>query len=274
MTASPPSRSTYSFVVHAGLVPLALDMYSGQEDSRSAIKRSQFVQEKGELHPVGMTSYDKVDGVNVNKADIIKCVEADDGSLVEITDEEVQQLVTAENGDAELLGFIKRGVFLENYVTEKLYQVRPQRKLPGQKKAPAVSPYAKPFALFMRAMERKHMVALLKLTVRGTTRFFSLFPDGRMYSLLFDEEIREARPMPEVEVNPKELTMAENLLDALALQDVPAFEDETASKVYAFVQQKAAAQAKGETVALPEVKEQDTADVSDDLSALLAASMP
>lgn len=271
MSANAPSRSTASFTFTIGLVPMSVDIFSATEDS--GVKRSTFVTDKGELHPVGMTNYDKVTGENVNRADTIKCIEAPDGTVVPITDEEVQQLLTAENGEAEFIGFIKRGVFLENYVTEKLYQVRPQRAPKVGTKRASKSPYDKPFALFMKAMQRKHLVGLVKFTARGTTRYYGLLPEGRMYSLMFSEEVREARPMPDVELSANEAALAEKLLDQFTLQDAPEFTDETSAAIYEFVAAKAKAIANGEEIALPEIKAVDSADTSDDLAALLMGSV-
>jgi non-homologous end joining protein Ku len=269
MSAGAPSRASSSFTFTIGLVPISVDIFSGSEDS--ATKRSTYVRD-GDLHPVGMTQYDKITGKNVARGDTIKCIEAADGTIVDVSDEEIQQLLTAENGDAEFIGFLKRGDFLENYVTEKLYQVRPQRAPKVGKTRAAKSPYEKPFVLFMKAMARKHLVGLLKYTSRGTTRYYAIHPNGTMYSLLFDEEVREGRPMPEAEINPNELAMAEKLLDQFTLADAPVFNDETALTIHEFVQAKAKAMANGEQVALPEVKAQ-TAENVDDLSALLAGSI-
>lgn len=270
MSASAPSRASSSFTFTIGLVPISVDLFSGSEDS--ATSRHTYIRDRGELHPVGQTQYDKITGVNVQRADTIKCIEAADGTIVEISDEEIQGLLTAENGDAEFIGFIKRGVFLENYVTEKLYQVRPQRAPKVGKTRASKSPYDKPYALFIKAMARKHLVGLVKATARGTTRYYAMTPEGTMYSLLFSEEVREARPMPVVDLNDNELAMAEKLLDQFTLADAPEFSDETSLAIHEYVEAKAKAVANGEAVAMPVAKTNE-ADVSDDLSALLAGSI-
>jgi non-homologous end joining protein Ku len=298
MSANAPSRASNNFVLSIGLVSITLDIYSGTEDS--AIKRSTYfrhtvtetveeeveggrltlvekpkLNDKGEpiteLHPVGQTTYDKITGENLNKSDTIKVIECSDGSLVELPDEEIQGLLTQSNGAAEFVGFIKRGTFLENYVTEKLYQVRASRHVGG--KSVKVSPYDKPLALFFKVMASKHLVGLVKLTARGTTRFYGLFPDGRMYSVFFADEVREDRPMPTGEFNPKELDLASKLIEQFTLTDAPEFNDETADAVRAYAEDKAKKLANGEQVVTPTPKTDDESTGDFDLSALLAGSI-
>lgn len=281
MSAPAPSRSTGKFVLSIGLVNIGLDIFSGQEESR--VSRATYIKhlnkvadangvetEIEELHPVGQKQYDKINGADVQRSDTIKCVSSTDGTLVEIDDEELQQFVTAANGECEFVGFVKRAAFQEAYETEKLYQVRPGTVKVGTKKT---SPFEKPFALFMEVMRIKHYVGLIKLTQRGVTRVYGLYPDGRLYSLLFDEEVREARPMPTATLSAPEKDMAGKLFDAFVLADAPVFEDTSSNAVLSYVEEKAKALANGEAIKMPEVITEDGGGESMDLMALLQASV-
>lgn len=280
MPANIPSRKSSSFTWTLGLLVLPLDKFSATEES--ATKRSQYVRVTENingspvtnLHPVGMTSYDKVTGVNVAKSDILKCVESADGTLVEVTDEELQAFHAGDSGDCEFVGFVKRDDFDAAYVTEKAYQVRPSKaKLPSGRSSPKPSPYNKVFALLMDSMRQENSVALFKVTERGNQRPYALLPDGAFYSLLYDEEVREALPLPVAEFSAAESKQGVSLVKKFLLNTPPVLSDETSVKVAEFVEQKAAAMAKGETVVLPEVTETKTSDTEGDLMALLGASL-
>lgn len=279
MPAPAPSRKSGSFNWQIGLVTIALDKFSSTEES--ATHRSQYVRvtknvngtDVTELHPVGMNSYDKVTGVNVPKSDIVKCVESADGTIVEVTDEELQAF-QSESGECQFLGFVKNDDFQATYVTEKAYQARPSKpKGPNGKTSKAESPYNKVFMVLMDAMRTEGTVALFKITERGNPRPYALMPDGTLYSLLYDEEVREALPLPLVDVSAAEAKQGVALVKKFALNTPPVLEDETSQKVAEFVEKKAAAMAKGEAVVLPEATASATPAPEVDLMALLGASL-
>lgn len=274
MPANPPGRKSFTITIPIGMIMLTCDGYSGTEES--ATKRNTYIEatdDKGNktLHPVGMNSYDKVTGSNVNKSDCIKVIESADGTLVPVSDEEVQAFM-AENGTTEFLGFISQDEYKANYVEENVYQIRPTGKI-GGKTVKGESPYAKPFALFTDVMRSEGVVGIVKFVQRGNPRYYGWLPDGTLRSLRYDEEVREAKPMPVATFTDPEKDMAKKLVDAKRLTEVPVLEDTSANKIAEFVEAKAKAMAEGGEVVLPEVTEAETAAPSDDLMALLSASL-
>lgn len=281
MPANPPSRSSGTIPLNIGLITIHLALYSGCEDS--ATRRSSYVEVEVPdatnasktikvLHPVGMKNYDKITGNDVEKSDIIKCCESSDGTLVPVTDEELQQFLS-ENGTTEFVGFLDRDQYLANYVPEKKYQVRPAKLKIAGKSQKGESPFAKPYALILDAMRTENKVALVKFTQRGTPKFFALLPDGSLVSLLFDEEVRADLPLPVVEFSNDEKKLAGQLLKKLTLKDAPVLSDESSTKVQEFVEEKAKAMAEGREIALPTVAEEEVPDTSGDLMAMLSASL-
>lgn len=267
MPTTAPSRSTIKLTLTIGLLPLALDVFSAVEDS--AVGRSMWCRASdGSLHKVGVTTYDQITGVNVNADQIVKCVQTPEENLVEVTDEEMQQLLSADNGTCRFIGFLKTDTFLSAYSVEKPYQVRPQ------KTKTKVNPYEKPFALVMESMRRRECVAMLSFVSRGRTRYAAITSDGMMFTVRFDEEVREQRPMPSAEFSEQELSMGGMLIDTFVIpgDEAPVFNDEDSFKIMGFAIEKAKTLADGGEVKLPDA--QASAGVpGGDLMAMLAASV-
>lgn len=281
MPANAPSRSTGTVPLNIGLITIHLALYSGTEDS--ATRRSSYVEVEVPdtvdpkktvkvLHPVGVKNYDKVSGNDVEKSDIIKCAESSDGTLVPVTDDELQQFMS-DNGNTEFVGFLDRDAYLASYVPEKRYQVRPAKLKVAGKSQKGESPFAKPYALILDAMRTENKVALVKFTQRGTPKFFALLPDGSFVSLLFDEEVRADLPLPVAEFSNDEKKLAAQLVKKMSLKDAPVLSDESSTKIQEFVEEKAKAMAEGREVVLPTVNEEEVPDTSGDLMAMLSASL-
>lgn len=268
MPAPAPSRKSGTIPVTIGMVTMTLDLFSSAEES--ATRRSSYVRIGDELHPVGMTSYDKVTGSNIEKSEIVKCVEASDGTLVEVSDEEMH-LVMAEDGVSEFIGFLDNGTFRSEYVIEKKYQVRPTTKIAN--KTVKVSPFAKPFAVFLEGMRQTNSVGIVKYVSRGNPKYYALLPDGSFFSLLYDEEVREDRPLPIVDLTDEEKAMGVKLVQKFTVDSTPVLTDETSTKVAALVEAKAEAIAKGEAFALPVAAEPTESTGGDDFMAAMMASL-
>lgn len=266
MPTSAPSRSTQKLTLTIGMIPLALDIFSAVEES--SVRRSQYVKHGGtELHKVGVTPYDTVTGVNVSNSDIVKCVELPTGDLVEIADEDMQAILAADNGSCTFIGFLDWTEFTANYSIEKPYQVR------AQKVKTRANPFEKPFALIMKALEESGTVALLSYVARGRTKYAAIDSTAMMYTLRFDEEVREQRPLPEVALTDQELAMGVMVINAFKLTDPPVFSDEDSAKVMAFAQQKHDTLAAGGEVLLPTETDAPAVDAGMDLMALMQASL-
>lgn len=261
MPSPAPTKSAVKLTLTIGLVSLVLDVFAGTEES--AISRSLYTRVGGMLHKVGRKDYDTVTGDTVTADQLLKCIETPDGDLVEISDEEIQSMLIAEAGTCTFIGFIQASNF--DYATDKLYQVRPQRV------ATKKNPHAKPFALILEAMRRTDTLGMLSYVTRGRTRYAAMGPDGSMATLLFDEEVRALRPMPEVEFSEQELSLATALVRGTMLPEPPALHDTDSARIMDYAVTKAKAEAAGETVEIQ--THVQTVAPADDLLALLAASV-
>lgn len=261
MPTDAPSRSTMKLTLTIGVIPLALDVFSAVEES--AVKRATYVRDGDVLHKGGLIPYDTVTGKTVTRDQLLLCIETPEGDLVEVTDDELQQLLVSENGICKFIGFIPVEQF--NYSTEKPYQVRPQ------KVKTKVNPYEKPFALVMESMQRTSTIALLSFVSRGKTRYAAIASDGSMCTLRFDEEVRAQRPMPSVELGKQELDLGKLLVEKLTLGVPPVLHDEDSATVMDYALRKAKTQAAGETIVI--APPADAPAGGGDLMALLSASV-
>lgn len=246
-SAKAPSRSTGNIVFTIGLVSLGLSTFAATEDS--AVRRSMYVrcEVKGEdgkpktddagnqvyeYHKVGVTNYDQITMQNVDKDKILKMFECPDGTLVEITDDEIERLLTKDDQEAKLVGFLPYEEFARSYVVNGMYYARPQEITVGSgKKKQKARPYDKPFSLFCQAMERKGCVMLLSFVKGNRTNYAALLSDGRMFTLKYDDEVREALPINTVDVSEHELSLGATLIDQFTLSEAPVFLDEDSAVV-------------------------------------------
>lgn len=262
MPSPMPSRSYMKLTLTIGMIPLALDVYSAVEDSN--ISRSLYVKKDNAYHKVGNTAYDTITGQNIARDEIVKCIETAEGEIVEVSDDDIQALLTSENGTCAFIGFLPQDDF--NYSTEKPYQVRPQ------KVKTKANPYEKPFVLIMDAMRETGTVALLSFVNRGKTRYAAIDPEGHMVTVRYDEEVRDERPFPEAALSDPERAMGITFIETFKVAEPPVFHDDDSSKLMQFAVDKAKAQAEGGEMVIP-VATENAPDAGGDLMALLAASV-
>jgi DNA end-binding protein Ku len=268
MPASAPSRSTATISLGWGLVVIPTKLFSGTEDA--GIKRSEYVAvpvgEKEELHKVGRKMYDKVTGDEVQQADVVKMFELGPESVVPLTDDEIATVVQAHKGVADIVHFLPLDVMGSGeYVVDSLMQIRPAQRKDGRRNVP--DPAAnKAFALLMASMKREGVFGLVAFTLRGKPKYAALMPNGRLYTLKFDEEVREDIPMPEAEFSANEVEMGRMLIRTIRSDEAPVLSDEASAKVRQYVEAKAGGEIEIAQPA-PEVT------TSTDLMAALEASL-
>ncbi len=240
MTAAAPSRASFSGTIGFGLVSIPVQVYAGSQSL--GISRSEFIKnDDGTYAKVGRASVNKdVDPVViVDTANVVKLFECEDGSLVELSDEEIENLVEAQNGRMQIVSFMPLNLLGSGrYVPTGINQVRPVKTKTRAGKVYEAGA-ARSFALLMAAMRKNQVFALVEQCARGRYSFSALMPTGRLLPLLLDDEVREDLPMPDVEVSDAELGLADNLMDALMSSTPVPLVDERTAKVVEYAQKKA-----------------------------------
>lgn len=257
--ASAPSRSSGSYTISWGMVSIPVSIYTATEES--GVKRSEYT-ESG--HKIGRKLFDKETGDDLEYADIRKRVELPGGETVALSDEEIEQITSPVTGMAEIIEFVKVDR-LSEYVAEKRYQVRPQKRQSGKNKV-ADPGASKAFALLLASMKAEKVFAVVQLTVRSTPRYATLTTDGVLTLVLFEDEVREPLPLPEADLAKAELDMGRKLVKAFIPEEPKALVDEASAKIWDYVKAKS----KGEAT-LPET--QTVQETQGDLLATLMASI-
>lgn len=259
MKAPAPGRSTGSLVIGFGMVSVPVSVYAGIESDAAKIKRKW---RTGEGSEVGYLTVNKETGKQIARSEIYEVYECDDGSEVPLSDAEIAKALNSENGNASVVGFYPAEQ-IANYVSENLMQVRPQK---GKGKA---RPFDKPFALLIGAMKSTNTFALLSFTLRGKPSLGTLDTEGNLRVVLWENEVREALPIPEAGVSDAEHSMAVALIESMQEKSAPQIPCEAVEKVRQYAETKKVAMGGTAPVSMP--APDNTAALSDLMGALDAS---
>ncbi|MGH2451718.1 MAG: Ku protein [Candidatus Limnocylindria bacterium] len=194
--------------------------------------------------------------------DTVRGYEYEKGTYVKLEDEDLEKLPLSSSRAIDIAGFIKDEELPGPLYYQSAYYLEPEKAA------------AKPYALLKKTLEKTGRVAIAKFALRERERLVSLRAlDGAlvMNTLHWPDEIRssEELDLPEdVKVTSKEVAMAENVVDAMAMEfDPDEFKDEYKEALMKIVEAKVEGR---EDIVAPE-EEPETTVV--DLMAALKASV-
>lgn len=260
-----PSRSMSKMVIQFGPISVPVQVFNGVEEDANKFPRSMRAFPSG--NPVNYVTVDSGTGEVIPRSETIKVYVFEDGTEVPLSDDEMHDAVSVDNGTCELIGFYDASL-IGTYVPKQVFQVRPQTVKSGSK---VTRPYDKAFYVFMQAMRERGNFALLRYVVRGSMHLGGLLPTGELLEFYWPNEIRQSLPMPEVENSDKEVLMASLLMDTMTDASVPLVENTAAASLATFVQKKFEATTKGEKFDPAKVAEQTAKDTTDLLAQLQAS---
>jgi DNA end-binding protein Ku len=227
-----PTRAHTSFNIGWGLLSVPVSVYTGTETTRVTRKEFTEVGAPAQWVPVGRSPIRTDTGEVIATEHVVRRAQASNGEWVTLTDDDIADATSAIRGQGNIEAFIKV-TDVGRYLTEGQAQVRPKRE-----KGKANPAAEKAFALLLRAMKSRKVVALIKVAMRGPARYALLDSEGNLSLILTADAIREARPMENVTVSAAELAMAESLIDAVGIER-PVLTDTNAPLVQAWVDSKA-----------------------------------
>ena len=258
----PPTRATASVTLAWGLVNIPLSVFSGTEGATAAVARHEYTADGA---PVGRRPCDKETGRALSSDEVVKKAAATDGTLVELTDDEVAAITSGPRGTAEIEAFVPLASLADGtYVVEGWSQAR-AAKLKTRGRSQDNPAACKAFELLRRTMAAEGVAALVKVAFRSAARYAAVLPDGRLALLAWARQVRPALAFPDVDVSDAELEMARRLLDTVGVS-TPVLMDTAGEELQRYVDEKAAGGVEGP----PETEE--IAPVLD-LTAALAASL-
>ncbi|MBV8714599.1 MAG: Ku protein [Chloroflexi bacterium] len=203
-----------------------------------------------------------VDDREVFQDEVVRAYEFTKDNYIEITDEDIESLPVPSKHTIELTSFVKSDEIDPVYF-ERSYFLEAEQ-IGG-----------KPYALLMRALKTKDVVAIGKIALRNKESLCALRAGDNalmLETLYYPDEIRTAdlQAEPEVLVSPQELTMALSLVEMLEEPfDPKKYHDEYRTAMLEMIEAKANGQ---EVVAAPETPLPKTVDLMAALKASLEAA--
>ena len=254
-------RAIWSGAISFGLVTVPVKLYSAV--SRKSVRFHQLNGKTGVR--IQQRRVDPSTGDEVPYHDVVKGYELTPDRYVVIEPEELEALDPKKTRAIEIEDFVA----LEEI--DPIYYDHPYYLAPG-------TGGAKPYRLLLDAMRATNRVAIATVVIRSKQQLVAVRPIGDdvlgMATMVFPDEIIDASAVEEleaveqVEVNPRELKIARQLIDSLAGPfDPDSYRDTYRDEVLALVERKA----QGEQIAVQPSAEEVARPVPDLMSALKAS---
>jgi DNA end-binding protein Ku len=254
-------RSIWTGAISFGLVTVPVKLYSAV--SRKTVRFHQLNGKTGVR--IQQRRVDPTTGDEVAYEDIVKGYELTPDRYVLIEPGELEALDPKKTKSIEIEDFVALDEI------DPIYFDHPYYLAPGPGGA-------KPYRLLLEAMRDTGRVAIATVVIRSKQQLVAVRPIGDdvlgMATMVFPDEIIDPASIDEiptgedVEINKRELAIAEQLVESLAAAFEPEkFRDTYREDVLALIERKAA----GEQIAVQPSAEEADAPVPDLMSALKAS---
>jgi DNA end-binding protein Ku len=254
-------RSIWTGAISFGLVTVPVKLYSAV--SRKTVRFHQLNKETGVR--IQQKRVDPTTGDEVPYEDIVKGYELTPDQYVVIEPGELDALDPKKTKSIEIEDFVALDEI------DPIYYDHPYYLAPG-------TGGSKPYRLLLEAMRETGRVAIANVVIRSKQQLVAVRPMGEnvltMSTMVFPDEIidptsiDELAAVEEVEIHPRELEIAQQLVDSLAGPfDPEKYRDTYREEVLALVERKA----EGKEIAVQPSADEEEAEVPDLMSALKAS---
>lgn len=248
-------RAIWKGTISFGMVAIPVKLFTATESKDISFRQLH----ADDFSPIRLVRWCPVDDRALENDEIVKGYEYAKDRYVIVTDEDFEKLPVASKHTIELTAFVDAAEIDPSYY-EKTYYLEPEEIA------------EKPYALLVRALADKDLLAVGKIAIRQKERLCALrVRDGLLIleTLYYADEIRQPESgAPAVEVSDAELKMAHALIDMLREPFDPAkYRDEYREALLELIRAKV----EGEEVAAPEAPV--AAKPAVDLMAALKASV-
>jgi DNA end-binding protein Ku len=227
------ARAIWKGSISFGLVSIPVGLFTAEERDELSFKQL----DRRNLSPVGYKKYNKATGEDVATDQIVKGYEYDDGRYVVMTEEDFAKANPEATQTVEITDFVEASEIDPMYF-DKPYYLAP------------IGKSTKGYALLRETLKRSGKVGIAKVVIRSRQYLAAVIPRGPVLVLeilRYPDEIRgmddlELPPedVAEVGVSPKELAMAEQLVEGMAEPWDPArYRDEYRDDLLALIHAKA-----------------------------------
>ncbi|OZI34571.1 Ku protein [Bordetella genomosp. 10] len=264
--AGTASRTLWKGAISFGLVHIPVGLHTATRESGVDFDWL----DKRTMDPVGYKRINKRTGREIDRENIVKGVEYENGQYVIISPEEIEEAYPRTTQTIEILRFVEAGAVPFVYL-ERPYYVAPINK--GQKV----------YALLRDTLAKAGKIAIAKVVIQTKQHLAALIPSGDGLVLDLMRWGDEVKPMDELDL-PKagakgmspsaaELKMARMLVDDMTGEwDPDEFKDEFREAIMGLVEKRAKA-GQTEQVFEPEEEAPAHGDNVIDLTALLRQSL-
>jgi DNA end-binding protein Ku len=255
-------RELWKGAIRFGLVHIPVSLYPAE--SREELSFTML--DRRDMSPVGYKRVNKNTGDEVPFDQIVKGYEWEEGRYVTLEKEDFKRANVEATQTVDILGFIDADQ-IPNFFYESPYYLAPGKH--GDKG----------YALLRETLVRSHKVGLAMVVIRTRQHIAALYPVDNLLvlnTLRFATEMRSPdeldvpKDLKDAKVLPKELDMAERLVDDMTMEawDPTDYHDTYRDDILKLIEQKA----QGKLKAAPKAKAPREAEVID-FSALLERSL-
>ncbi len=164
--------------------------------NKYGFSRSRYNADTG--NKVKQLNVDAVSGQPVQN--IVMKVETEKGAVY-VSDDEIEALFDIKPDSLVVRAYQPRSVWLSGaYIPKVALDVEVALEKKGTKKVRNQAAEGA-LAALLRVMEQDDVVAVCELTTRGKPQPCVLLPNGTLWIVCHDEEVRESRPKPEVDLD-------------------------------------------------------------------------
>jgi DNA end-binding protein Ku len=238
-------RAIWTGAISFGLVYIPVQLHSA---SRARSLDLDFLDRR-DFSPVGYQRVNKRTGKVVEWADIVRGYPYQKGQYVALSDEDFRQANVKATQTIDIQQFTDQASIPPEYFETPYYLA------PGKGGA-------KVYALLREALKKSKKAAVATFVMRGRQHLAMLHPNGKalmLNTLRFPEEIRAADDLDLPEkagVSPRELAMAERLIDAMTGEwDPSQFKDTYSKELLARIKEKVRNKETHKLTAAPKTRE-------------------
>jgi DNA end-binding protein Ku len=224
------SRPIWSGSISFGLVTIPVKLFTAVRENRLSF-RSLHDQDKV---PLKQKLYCPEDGKEVHPEHIVKGFEIEKDRYVIVQQEELEAAAPKATRAIEIQDFVDLDEIDPVYF-DRPYYIAPRPE------------GAKPYRLLLEAMQRKEKVGIARIVMHNKEYLAAIRPIGDMLcmeTMHFGDEVVNAKTVEGIDVkakvNPRELKIAEQLIDSLSTDWKPErYHDEYREQVMDMIRRKA-----------------------------------
>jgi DNA end-binding protein Ku len=257
-------RELWKGAIQFGLVHIPVSLYPAEQGDELSFT----MLDRRDLQPVGYKRFNKTTGDEVPYEKIVKGYEYDEGHYVTLEKEDFKRANVEASQTVDIFGFVEAGAVPPYYYESPYYLASGKHGDKG-------------YALLRETLKRTGRIGLATVVIRTRAHLAALYTVGNVLvlnTLRYANELRDPKDLkvPEdlkaAKVNPKEIAMAERLVEDMAIDWTPAqYHDTYRDDLLKMIEQKASGKLKAQPKSKRAPREAEVIDFASLLERSLAA---